>query len=98
MITIFMNSKNIQHLDSHRLLLNLAERMDLKASGKCVAVWNLSIHCTLKNMEIYKKKLYRINKFKISSHIMTKNDKFKLPDESYSVFHVQDYFETVSDW
>lgn len=49
-------------------------------------------------MEIYKKKLYRINKFKISSHIMTKNDKFKLPDESYSVFHVQDYFETVSDW
>lgn len=38
MITIFMNSKNIQHLDSHRLLLNLAERMDLKASGKCVAV------------------------------------------------------------
>ena len=37
------------------------------------------------------KSLYNNNKFKISAR--TWNDKFELPDESYSVSDIQDYFE-----
>ena len=43
-------------------------------------------------MEKYKK-LYKNNKFKISAP--TWNDKFQLPDGSYSVSDIQDYFEYI---
>ena len=36
---------------------------------------------------------YNHNKFKISAP--TWNDKFELPDGSYSVSHIQDYFEHI---
>ena len=39
------------------------------------------------------KKLYNNNKFKISAP--TWNDKFELPDGSYSVSDIQDYFEYI---
>ena len=38
MDTIFMNSKNSETSDPHRLLLNLANRMNLKKSDKYVAL------------------------------------------------------------
>ena len=38
MATIFMNSKNSETSDPHRLLLNLANRMNLKKSDKYVAL------------------------------------------------------------
>ena len=38
MATIFMNSKNSETSDPHRLLLNLANRMNLKKSHKYVAL------------------------------------------------------------
>ena len=38
-------------------------------------------------------KSYNNNKFKISA--LTWNDKFELPDGSYSVSDIQDYFEYI---
>ena len=61
--------------------------MNLKRSDKYVALSNLSIYCTRKNI----KKSYKNNKLKISAP--TWNDKFELPDGSCSVSDIQDYFE-----
>ena len=78
MDTLFMNSKNSKTSDLHRLLLNPADKIDLKRKDKDVAFSNLSIYYTRKNV----KKLYKNNKFKISAS--TRNDKFELPDGLYS--------------
>ena len=47
-----MNSKNS---DSHRLLRNLSEKINLKKSDKCVALSNLSIYYTRKNIKSHTK-------------------------------------------
>ena len=39
-----MNSKNSKTSDPHRLLLNLADKINLKTSDKYVALSNLSIY------------------------------------------------------
>ena len=59
---IFMNSENSKTYDPHRLLLNLTDKITLKRSDKYVALSNLSIYYTQKNV----KKSYKKNKFKIS--------------------------------
>ena len=87
MDTIFMNSENSKTFDSHRLLLNLTDKAKLKRSDNYVALSNLSIYCTWKNI----KKPYKNNKFKISTP--TKNEEFELPDGSYFVSDIQDYFK-----
>ena len=79
MDTIFMKYQNSKVSDSRRLLLKLLDKIDLKRSDKCVALSNLSIYYTWKN----KKTSYKNNKFKTSSPVW--NDKFELPDRSYSV-------------
>ena len=58
-----MNSKNSKVLNSHRLLLDILDRINLKRSDKCVALSNLSIYYTWKNV----KKSYHSNKFKTSA-------------------------------
>ena len=73
----------------HRLKLNLSDKINLKRSNKYVALSNLRIHYTWKNM----KKSYKNNKFKISAP--TWNEEFELPDGSYSVSDIQDYFEYI---
>ena len=60
--TIFMNSENSKTCDPSRLLLNLSDKINFKRSGKYVALSNLSIYYTWKNI----KKSYKNNKFKIS--------------------------------
>ena len=50
---------------------------------------NLSIYYTWKNM----KPEYNKNKFKVS--VPTWNETFDLPDESYSISEIQDYFEFI---
>ena len=57
---------------------------------KTVALSNLSIYYTWKNI----KTSYKNNKFKISA--LTWNDELELPDGSYSVSDIQDYFEYIS--
>ena len=78
MDTIFMTSENSKASDPHRLLLNLADKINLRR-GKYVALSNLSIYYTWKNT----KKSYKNNKLKISPP--TRNEEFQLPDGSYSV-------------
>ena len=51
MDTIFMNSENSTTSDTHRLLLNLAEKINSKRSDKYVALSNLSIYYTWKNIK-----------------------------------------------
>ena len=41
-----MNSENSKISDSHRLLLNLTEKISLKRSDKYIALLNLSIYFT----------------------------------------------------
>ena len=81
MDTIFMNSEN-----HDKLLLNLSDKMDLKRNDEYVALSNLSIHDTWKNI----KKSYKNNKSKIS--IATWNKEFELFDGSHSVSDRWDYF------
>ena len=82
-----MNSENSKTSDPHRLLLNLTDKIDLRRKDKYIALSNLSIYYTWKNI----KKSYKNNKFKISAP--TWNEEFELPDGSYSVSDIQDYFE-----
>ena len=84
-----MNSENSKTFDPHRLLLNLRDKINLKGSDKYVALSNLSIYYTWKNI----KKSCKNNKFKISGP--TWNEEFELPDGSYSVSDIQDYFEYI---
>ena len=51
MDTIFMNSENSKTSDPHRLLINLSDKMNLKRSDKYVALSNLSIYYTWKNIK-----------------------------------------------
>ena len=44
MDTIFMNSKNSNTSDPHRLLLNLRDEINLRRSDKYVALSNISIY------------------------------------------------------
>ena len=57
-----MNSKSSITSDPHRLLLKLADVINLKRSDKYVALSNLSIYDTCKNI----KKIIQNNKCKVS--------------------------------
>ena len=41
-----MNSKNSKTYDPHKLLINLADKMNIKRSDKYVALSNLSMYYT----------------------------------------------------
>ena len=56
---------------------------------KVISLSNLSIYYTWKNI----KSSCNNNKFKISAP--TWNDEFELPDGSYSILDIQDYFEYI---
>ena len=89
MDTIFMNSGNSKTSNLHVLKLKFRSKLDLRLGEKVVALSNLSIYYTCKNI----KSSYNNNKFKISTP--TWNDEFELPGESYSISDIQDYFESI---
>ena len=89
MDTIFMNSENSRTPKPHILILKLTNKLDLRIGKKVIALSNLSIYYTWKNI----KSSYNNNKFKISAPIW--NDEFELPDGSYSISDIQDYFEYI---
>ena len=89
MNTIFMYSENSKTSKPHVLILKLTDKLDLRRGEKGIALSNLSIYYTWKNI----KSTYNNNKFKISAP--TWNDEFELPDGSYSVSDIQDYFEFI---
>ena len=74
-----MNSENSKTSEPHILILKLTDKVDLRRGEKSIALSNLSIYYTLKNIKIS----YNNNKFKISPP--TWNDQFELPNGSYSV-------------
>ena len=71
------------------MIFKLSDKLDLRRGEKSVDLSNLTIYYTWKNIESSNNN----NKFKISAS--TWNDKFKLPDGSYSVSNIQDYFEYI---
>ena len=89
MDTIFMNSENSKTSKQHVLTLKLTNKLDLRISEKVIALSNLSIYYTWKNIKSTKNN----NKFKVSAP--TWNDEFELPDGLYSVSNIQDYFEYI---
>ena len=89
MDTIFMNSENSKTSEYHVLVLKFTDKLDLKRGQKTVALSNVSIFYTWKNI----KSSCNNNRFKISAP--TWNEQFELPDGSYSIPDVQDYFEYI---
>ena len=84
-----MNSENRKIPDLHRLSVNLTDKVDWRRKDKYITLPNLSIYYSWKNI----KNSYKNNKFKISAS--TWNEEFELPDRSYSVSDIQDYFEYI---
>ena len=84
-----MNSEYSETSKPHVLILKLTNKLDLRIGEQIIALLNLSIYYTCKNI----KNSYNNNKFKISAP--TWNDKFELPDGSCSVSDIQDYFEYI---
>ena len=60
MDTIFMNSKNSRTSEYHVLVLKLADKLDLRRGQKSVALSNLSIYYTWRDI----KRSYNNSKFK----------------------------------
>ena len=89
MQAIFMNIENSKTSESHRFKLDLTDKRNLKNPKKNMVLANLSIYYTWKNV----KSEYNNNKFK--NLAPTWNDTFDLPDCSYSVSDIQDYFEFI---
>ena len=71
------------------MIYQFADKLNLKNLNKNIALINLSIYYTWRNI----KSTYNNNKFKISAP--TWNDTFDLPDGSYSISDIQDYFEFI---
>ena len=84
-----MNSENSRTSEYHALVLKLTDKLDIRRGQKSVALSNLSIYYTWKNI----KSSYNNSKFKISAP--TWSEEFKLPDGSYSISDIQDYFEYI---
>ena len=77
---MFMNSENSKASNPHVLELKLTNKLVLRIGRKVIALSDLSIYYyTWKNI----KGSYNNNKFETSAP--TWNDKFELPDGSYSI-------------
>ena len=83
MTTTFMNNGNSKKNEFNKLFYELTDKLNLKNPNKNIALTNLSIDYTWKNI----KSAYNNNKFKISAPIWY--DEFDLPDGSYSISDIQ---------
>ena len=89
METFFMNTKNSKTNESHRFKYDLIDKLDLNNPNKNMALADLSIYYTWKNV----KSIYNNNKFKISAPKWSQ--KFNLPDELFNIPAIQNYFEYI---
>ena len=78
MDTIFMTTKNSSTSDSHRFRLNLNTKINLKLPHKHIALANLSIYYTWKNVT----KKHKNGKFKITTPSWS--EEFELPEGTVS--------------
>ena len=88
METVFMNTKNSKTNEPNRFRLYFTDKLDLRGN-KTIALVNLSIYYTWQNV----KSEYKKNTFKTSSS--TWGETFDLPDGSYTIANIQDYFEFI---
>ena len=84
-----MNSENSKTSEPHILKLKLTDKLDLRLDKKVIALSNVIMYYTWNNI----KNSYNNNKFKISAQ--TWNEEFTLPDRSYSVSDIQDFFQYI---
>ena len=84
-----MNTANSKTKHSNKFVYNFTDKLHLKNPNKNIALSNLSIYYTWTNV----KSDYNNNKFKISAP--TWNDTFDVPDGSYSIVALQNYFEYI---
>ena len=84
-----MNSENSKTNESNKFFYQFADKLYLKNSSKNIGLVNLSIYYIWRNI----KSAYNNNKIEISAP--TWNDKFNLPDGSYSIVDIQDYFALI---
>ena len=75
--------------ESNRFIYQFTDKLNLKNLSKNIALANLSIYYTQRNI----KSEYNNNKFKIHSPIW--NDEFNLSDGSYNIEKIQDYFKYI---
>ena len=73
------------NIGSHRFKLDLADKLNLKSLKKNIALVDLTINYTWKNIKSEKNN----NKSKISAP--TWNEPFDLSDSSYTISSIQDY-------
>ena len=74
MEAVFMNTENSKTSEPHKFRLTLPDQLNLKDPNKNMALANLSIYYTWKNIE----SKYNKNTFKISAS--TWSDTFDFPD------------------
>ena len=89
METIFINSENSETSESHKFRLDLTDRLNLENPKKIMALANLRIYYTWKNI----KSEHNNNKFKISAPDW--HDSFDLLNGFYSISDIQYYFEFI---
>ena len=82
MDTIFMDSENSRTSEYHVLVLKLTNKLDLRRGQKTVALSNLSIYYTWKNV----KSSYNNNKFKISAPMWS--EEFEMDHNQYQIFKI----------
>ena len=85
-----MNTANSKTKHSNKFVYNFTDKLNLKNPNKNIALANLSIYYTWRNV----KSDYNNNKFNISAP--TWNDTFDVPDGSYSIAALQNYFEYIT--
>ena len=86
---MFMKTLNSRTNESNRFFYRFTDKLNLKNPHKNIALANLSIYYTCKNI----KSECNSNKFRV--HAPFWNDEFNLPNGSYSVSDIQDYFEYI---
>ena len=84
MDTIFINSENTRTSEYHVLVLKLADELDLRRGHKSVALSNLSIYYTWRNI----KSSYNSNKFKISAPTWSDNLNYQMDHTQYQIFKI----------
>ena len=74
-----MSSKNRKNFDPYRLVLELTEEISFKVSDKNIALPNISIYSSWRNVNIFSKRE------KLKKSPPTWIDEFELPNVSYSI-------------
>ena len=84
-----MNTENSKTREPQIFKLDLTDKLNVKNRSKNMALANFSIYYIWKNI----KSEYNNNKFKIFAPAW--DDNFDLPDGSYSIADIQNYFEFI---